>query len=61
MLIGFSAAGAITDRFNAGGQHDWFQIWIYPAAFAALVMILFALFFRKESITYETRGSRAQT
>jgi hypothetical protein len=58
MLIGFSVAGAISDRFNVAGQHDWFQIWIYPAAFAALVMILFALLFKNEAISYESRRSR---
>jgi nucleoside transporter len=55
MLIGFSVAGSISDRFNVGGQHDWFHIWIYPAAFAAVIMVLFALFFRNEAITYEGR------
>ena len=55
MLIGFSVAGAIADRFNVNGQHDWFQVWIYPAAFALVVMVLFALLFRNESITYESR------
>src|SRR5688500_7047190 len=49
MLVGFSAAGAIADRFSANGQHDWFQIWIYPAAFAAVIMILFGLLFRNEA------------
>lgn len=55
MLIGFSVAGSISDRFNVGGQHDWFHIWIYPAAFAAVIMGLFALLFRNEAITYEGR------
>src|SRR5690349_11446475 len=55
MLIGFSVAGAISDRFLVQGQHDWFHIWIYPAAFAAIVMILFALLFREEKISYEGR------
>jgi nucleoside transporter len=58
MLVGFSAAGAITDRFSVDGQHDWFQIWIYPAAFAVVVMVLFALLFRNEAITYKGRESR---
>jgi nucleoside transporter len=58
MLIGFSVAGAISDRFNVNGQHDWFQIWIYPAAFAAVVMVLFALLFRNEAITYEARKTK---
>ena len=55
MLIGFSVAGAISDRFLVNGQHDWFQIWIYPAAFAAVVLSLFALLFRSEPITYASR------
>ena len=58
MLVGFSAAGAIADRFNINGQHDWFQIWVYPAAFAAAILVLFALLFRNEAITYEARRSR---
>jgi nucleoside transporter len=55
MLVGFSAAGAIADRFNVDGRHDWFQIWIYPAGFAALILVLFALLFRNESISYPAR------
>jgi MFS family permease len=58
MLIGFSVAGAVSDHLNVNGQHDWFRIWLYPAAFAAVVMVLFALLFRNEAITYEGRQSR---
>jgi nucleoside transporter len=58
MLIGFSVAGAISDRFNVKGVHDWYHIWIYPAAFAAVVMVLFALLFRNEAISYEGRKPR---
>jgi nucleoside transporter len=53
MLIGFSVAGAVSDKFNANGVHDWYQIWIWPAGFAAAIMLLFALLFRNEAITYE--------
>jgi nucleoside transporter len=57
MLIGFSVAGAVSDHLNVDGKHDWFGIWMYPAVFAAVVMLLFALLFRNEAISYEARGS----
>ena len=52
MLIGFWAAGRITDRFASAGAHDWHSIWIYPAVFAAGVFVLFALSFRNEVVAY---------
>jgi nucleoside transporter len=53
MLIGFWAAGWITDHYAIGGAHDWRSIWQLPAAFAALVFVVFALTFRNESVRYE--------
>ncbi len=51
MLIGFFVAGRITDLYTLpGGGHDWTRIWPYPAAFAALVLVLFALTFRNETL-----------
>jgi nucleoside transporter len=52
MLIGFWAAGLIDDRYAAGGVHDWKAIWLYPAAFAAVIFVLFALTFRNEKVAY---------
>jgi nucleoside transporter len=52
MLIGFWAAGKITDRYAAGAAHDWKSIWQFPAAFAAVIFVLFALLFRNENVRY---------
>jgi nucleoside transporter len=53
MLIGFWAAGKITDRYAVGAAHDWQSIWQVPAAFAAVIFVLFALAFRNENVRYE--------
>lgn len=53
MLVGFQAAGLITDRFVVEGGHDWQGIWIYPALFAAAVFVIFLLAFKNEKISYK--------
>jgi MFS family permease len=56
MLIGFAAAGKIVDTYtSAAGAFDWQSIWLIPAAFAAVVFVLYALLFKKETL-----GSDAQ-
>jgi nucleoside transporter len=55
MLIGFWIAGQITDSFLLeDGSHTWQKIWIYPAAFAAVVFVLFAIVFKNEKIEYKS-------
>jgi nucleoside transporter len=54
MLIGFWAAGRITDHYALSGGHDWRSIWQWPAAFAALIFVVFALTFRNENVHYES-------
>ena len=54
MLIGFSVAGRITDLYALPGAHDWSRIWLYPAAFAVLILVLFAALFRNETLRGES-------
>jgi len=48
MLIGFSVAGKITEAYSAEAGIAWQQIWLFPAGFAAVVLVLFALTFKTE-------------
>ena len=53
MLIGFYIAGKITDAHVVDQGHDWTAIWQLPALFAVAVFVVFALFFKNESIDYK--------
>lgn len=60
MLIGFWVAGQLTDAFaQSDGGHDWRSIWLYPAAFAALVAVLFGLLFKNEVVAYKPAQTAA--
>ena len=48
MLIGFEVAGHITELYPG----DWNSIWMYPAGFAAVILVLFFLGFKNEEIEY---------
>jgi nucleoside transporter len=47
MLIGFRAAGSITDMYVRAGAHDWRSIWLIPSAFALAVFLGFLFSFSK--------------
>lgn len=49
MLIGFKVAGLIVES-NA---NDWKTIWMYPAGFAAIIMVLFFIAFKDEKVEYQ--------
>ncbi|WP_288129959.1 nucleoside permease [Microbulbifer sp.] len=48
MLIGFWVAGQVTENFTEVDGHLWKNIWLFPAAFALAVFVLFTLTFSKE-------------
>jgi nucleoside transporter len=52
MLIGFWAAGRVSDLYTINGAHDWKAIWLLPAGFAALVFVIFGFAFRNENVRY---------
>lgn len=61
MLIGFEAAGYITEIntqivIEAGVESqvkNWNMIWLYPAGFAGVILILFFIGFKNENIEYQ--------
>jgi nucleoside transporter len=52
MLLGSWLCGIVVDMYSttsaSGPGHDWFHIWLYPAAGAGFVLVLFAALFRDE-------------
>jgi nucleoside transporter len=55
MLIGFWVAGQIADNYLIGDNtHSWKEIWLFPAAFAVIVLLLFTIFFKDEKIEYKS-------
>ncbi len=53
MLVGFWVAGKISDIYLIGDNlHNWQYIWVFPAGFAVVVSLLFALFFKNEKVDY---------
>lgn len=50
MLIGFTISGPIVDHWQTSPtSHNWQTIWLIPGGIAALVMIVFLLFFRDKN------------
>jgi nucleoside transporter len=54
MLIGFWVAGKISDKYLiAENSHSWQEIWLFPAVFAVVVFVIFAIFFKNEKIDFK--------
>jgi nucleoside transporter len=58
MFLGSFIGGWVVDRYaGVGGdpaRHDWTSIWLVPAAMAALVLVLFAAFFKPQAALEKT-------
>ena len=52
MYLGAIIAGMVVKNYetiqNEVARHEWFEIWMVPAALAGIVLLIFAIFFREE-------------
>jgi nucleoside transporter len=54
-FIGAFVSGRVVDAYRLpDGAHDWRGIWMVPAAGAAVVLVLFALFFRPTTVRQQS-------
>ncbi|WP_422107165.1 nucleoside permease [Winogradskyella sp.] len=54
MLVGFWVAGQIVDKnLISEGLHNWKNIWVFPAIFAVVVLVIFAVLFKDEKVEYK--------
>jgi nucleoside transporter len=61
ILIGSLLAGPIVDRFATDDGHDWNQIWVIPAAIAAVVLVAFLILFKDRRTEHATMLDAART
>lgn len=52
MFVGSWLSGIVAQKYTHGTLHDWQAIWLIPAAMGAVLVVVFALFF-KDSTTKE--------
>ena len=51
MLIGSIVAGKVKDRYTANEVTNWLNVWLVPAGIAAVILVLFLLFFKDNTST----------
>jgi nucleoside transporter len=49
MYIGFYVAGMIVDQNAIEGNHNWYNIWVFPCLFATGISLLFFVFFKEKA------------
>ncbi|GAC1419903.1 MAG: nucleoside permease [Flavisolibacter sp.] len=60
MLIGFFLSGYIVQAYAYGNNHHWKNIWMIPAAIAAVVLFLFAVLFKQKNRNQGIQNSSGQ-
>ncbi|HUK35166.1 MAG TPA: nucleoside permease, partial [Vicinamibacterales bacterium] len=60
MFLGSYLSGMVVDAYATSGVHAWDRIWIVPAAGAAGVLVLLALFFSGSRQSAEGRAAVAE-
>jgi len=60
MWVGTLLSGWVTQYYTIGQLHQWKQIWMAPAAIAAVVLVLFVLFFKENKATLVTPAPAGQ-
>jgi sugar phosphate permease len=51
MLIGSIVAGKVKDQYTANEVTNWLNVWLVPAGIAAVILVLFLLFFKDNTRT----------
>ena len=54
MLIGSIVAGKVKDRYTANEVTNWLNVWLVPAGIAAVILVLFLLFFKDNTRTAQS-------
>ena len=64
MLIGFAVAGRVVDSYTtastANTAYDWWHIWMIPAGFVLVVLVLFVVLFKPETMHKEPSVTNTQ-
>lgn len=51
MLIGSIVAGKVKDQYTVNEVTNWLNVWLVPAGIAAVILVLFLLFFKDNTRT----------
>ena len=50
MFIGSIVAGKVKDTYTTDNVTNWLNVWLVPAGIAAVILVLFLLFFKDNKV-----------